>query len=322
VPLKIAEDMTQLIGKTPLVRINRLTRGLKAEIAAKLEFFNPCGSVKDRTAAAMIEAAESAGRMRGGSTVVEPTSGNMGIALAFACAVKGYCLVLTMPENMSEEKTAVLRAFGAHVILTPADQGMRGAREMAEEIARQNPEAVLLDQFKNPANSAIHRRTTAEEIWNDTEGRVDAVVCSAGTGGTISGVGQVIKSRKPLFRTIAVEPEASPVLSGGNPGPHKIQGIGPGFIPEILDRRVIDRVVRVSDQAALEMTRRLFREEGIFCGVSSGAAMWAALEVAREDEFIGKLIVVLLPDLGDRYLSAELFAPFMRNHKPRGGKRI
>jgi cysteine synthase len=319
--LKIAENMTQLVGRTPLVRINRLALGLKAEIVAKLEFFNPCGSAKDRIGIAMIAAAEDVGKLREGSTIVEPTSGNTGIALAFACAVKGYHLVLTMPESVSQERRAILRAFGTELILTPGDRGMRGATEMAEEIARRKPGSVLLDQFKNPANVDIHRRTTAEEIWNDTDGRVDAVVSSVGTGGTITGIGQALKSKKTSLTTIAVEPENSAVLSEGSPGPHKIQGIGAGFVPEILDRKAIDRVVTVSDEAALEMTRRLVREEGILAGISSGAAMWAALKVAREDESIGKLIVVIFPDLGDRYLSTELFSPYMKDDKRRGGKR-
>jgi cysteine synthase len=302
--------MTKLTGRTPTVRINRLGRGLRAQIVAKVEYFNPCASVKDRIAVGMIEAAERSGRLRGGSTVVESTSGNMGTALAFACAVKGYSLILTMPENVGHSRKAMLRALGAEIVLTPTDRGMRGANEMAEELARRKPEAVLLDQFKNPANVETHRLTTGEEIWSDTDGEVDAVVASVGTGGTVTGIGQALKCKKPLCRIIAVEPENSPVLSGGTPGPHKIQGIGAGFVPEVLDRGVIDRVIRVSDRAAFETTRRLMREEGIFCGVSSGAAMWAALELAREDDYRGKLIVAILPDGGDRYLSTELFAPY------------
>jgi cysteine synthase A len=318
--MHIAEDMTRLAGKTPLVRINKLALNLHAEVVAKLEFFNPCGSVKDRTGVAMVEAAEKAGRLSRESVVVEPTSGNTGIALAFVCAVKGYGLILTMPETMSQERKAMLRAFGAELVLTPGDRGMRGAIEKAEEIVRQHPLALMLQQFRNPAGVEVHRRTTAEEIWNDTDGRVDAVVSGVGTGGTITGVGKALKKRKPSFKAIAVEPENSPVLSGGTPGPHKIQGIGAGFIPEILDTEVIDRVVRVSNDAAFETARRLVREEGIFCGISSGAAMWAALEVAREAEFKGKLIVVILADLGDRYLSTELFAPFLKEEKPPGGR--
>ncbi len=308
--MRIAEDMTKLVGSTPLVRINKLARDLHAEIVAKLEFFNPCGSVKDRIGVAMVEAAEKSGSLKRDSIVVEPTSGNTGIALAFVCAVKGYRLILTMPETMSQERKNMLRALGAELVLTPGDRGMRGAIEKAEEITRQSPVAFMPQQFRNPANVEIHRKTTAEEIWSDTDGRVDVLVSGVGTGGTITGVAEVIKKRKASFQAIAVEPESSPVLSGGAPGPHKIQGIGPGFIPEILDRRVIDRVVRVSNDAAFETARKLARVEGIFCGISSGAAMWAALEVAQEAESKGKLLVVLLPDLGDRYLSTDLFTPY------------
>lgn len=308
--MRIAEDMTKLVGSTPLVRINKLARDLHAEIVAKLEFFNPCGSVKDRIGVAMVEAAEKSGSLKRDSIVVEPTSGNTGIALAFVCAVKGYRLILTMPETMSQERKSMLRALGAELVLTPGDRGMRGAIEKAEEITRQSPGAFMPQQFRNPANVEIHRKTTAEEIWSDTDGRVDVLVSGVGTGGTITGAAEVIKKRKASFQAIAVEPESSPVLSGGAPGPHKIQGIGPGFIPEILDRRVIDRVVRVSNDAAFETARKLARVEGIFCGISSGAAMWAALEVAQEAESKGKLLVVLLPDLGDRYLSTDLFTPY------------
>jgi cysteine synthase A len=308
--MRIAEDMTKLVGSTPLVRINKLARDLHAEIVAKLEFFNPCGSVKDRIGVAMVEAAEKSGSLTRDSIVVEPTSGNTGIALAFVCAVKGYRLILTMPETMSQERKNMLQALGAELVLTPGDRGMRGAIEKAEEITRQSPGAFMPQQFRNPANVEIHRKTTAEEIWNDTDGRVDVLVSGVGTGGTITGAAEVIKKRKATFQTIAVEPESSPVLSGGAPGPHKIQGIGAGFIPEILDRRVIDRVVRVSNDAAFETARKLARVEGIFCGISSGAAMWAALEVAQEAESRGKLLVVLLPDLGDRYLSTDLFTPY------------
>jgi cysteine synthase len=309
--MKIAEDITKLIGHTPLVRIGKLARNIDADIVAKLEFFNPCGSIKDRIGVSMVEAAEKEGRIDKGSVLVEPTSGNTGIALAFVCAAKGYRLILTMPETMSQERKAMLRALGAELVLTPGDRGMRGAIEKAEEIARKDKKAVVLQQFKNPANPDIHRRTTAEEIWNDTDGRVDALVSAVGTGGTITGAGGAIKHKKPSFKAIAVEPENSPVLSGGTPGPHKIQGIGAGFIPDVLDRAVLDRVVRVSNEAAFETARRLAREEGIFCGISSGAAMWAALEVAKEAEFKGKLVVVVLPDLGDRYLSTDLFASYV-----------
>ncbi|OPY71126.1 MAG: O-acetylserine sulfhydrylase [Syntrophorhabdaceae bacterium PtaU1.Bin034] len=318
--MKIAADIAELIGNTPLVRINKLARNLDAEIVAKLEFFNPCGSVKDRIGVSMIEAAEKAGKLSHGAVVVEPTSGNTGIALAFVCAVKGYRLILTMPETMSHERKAMLRALGAELVLTPGDRGMRGAIEKAEEILKENRKAFMPQQFKNPANVEVHKRTTAEEIWNDTDGRVDVLVAGVGTGGTITGVGEVIKKRKASFKAIAVEPENSPVLSGGAPGPHKIQGIGAGFIPDIVDRSFIDRVVPVSNDAAFETARRLAREEGIFCGISSGAAMWAALQIAKEAEFKGKLIVVVLPDLGDRYLSTELFAPYLKNDKSSGGK--
>jgi cysteine synthase A len=318
--MKIAADIAELIGNTPLVRINKLARNLDAEIVAKLEFFNPCGSVKDRIGVSMIEAAEKAGKLSPDAVVVEPTSGNTGIALAFVCAVKGYRLILTMPETMSQERKAMLRALGAELVLTPGDRGMRGAIEKAEEILKENRKAFMPQQFKNPANVEVHKRTTAEEIWNDTDGRVDVLVAGVGTGGTITGVGEVIKKRKASFKAIAVEPENSPVLSGGAPGPHKIQGIGAGFIPDIVDRSFIDRVVPVSNDAAFETARRLAREEGIFCGISSGAAMWAALQIAKEAEFKGKLIVVVLPDLGDRYLSTELFAPYLKNDKSSGGK--
>jgi cysteine synthase len=310
--MNIAQDMTKLVGNTPLVRINKLSRDLDAEIVAKLEFFNPCGSVKDRIGVSMIEAAEKAGALTRDTILLEPTSGNTGIALAFVCAVRGYRLVLTMPETMSLERRGMLRAFGAELILTPGDKGMRGAVEKAEEMARDNPGYLLLQQFKNAANPAAHRLTTAEEIWSDTDGRVDALVAGVGTGGTITGVAEVIKERKPTFKAVAVEPENSPVLSGGPPGPHKIQGIGAGFIPDILNRKIVDRVVKVSNENAFETARRMVREEGIFCGISSGAAMWAALQVAREAEFKGKLIVVIIPSLGDRYLSTELYAPFMK----------
>jgi cysteine synthase A len=310
--MNIAQDMTQLVGKTPLVRINKLARGMNVEIVAKLEFFNPCGSVKDRIGVSMIEAAEMTGTLTKDTVLVEPTSGNTGIALAFVCAARGYRLILTMPDTMSMERRALLRALGAELVLTPGDKGMRGAIEKAEEILHGNPDALMLQQFKNQANPGVHRRTTAEEIWNDTDGRVDALVAGVGTGGTITGVADAIKQRKPSFRTVAVEPENSPVLSGGSPGPHKIQGIGPGFIPDVLNTHLIDRIVKVSNEKAFETARRLAREEGIFCGISSGAAMWTALHIAHEAEFEGKLIVVVIPDLGDRYLSTELFAPYMK----------
>jgi len=310
--MKIADDVTKLVGHTPLVRINKLTRGLQASIVAKLEYFNPCGSVKDRIGVNMIEAAEKQGLLNRNTVIVEPTSGNTGIALAFVCAVKGYKLILTMPDTMSMERRAMLKAFGAEVILTPGIRGMAGALEKAEEIVKENPEALMLQQFKNQANPEIHRATTAQEIWEDTDGTVDVLVAGVGTGGTLTGVGEAIKKKKPSFKVIAVEPEASPVLSGGKPGTHKIQGIGAGFIPPVLNMNIIDRIVKVSDDHAFDTARRLVREEGIFCGISSGAAMWAALEIAQESEFKGTMIVVIIPSLGDRYLSTELFLPFMK----------
>lgn len=311
--MKIADNVTQLVGNTPLVRINKLAKGLEATIVAKLEYFNPCGSVKDRIGVSMIEAAENAGIVDKDSILVEPTSGNTGIALAFACAVKGYRLILTMPETMSAERKAMLRAFGAELILTPGEQGMEGAIDKAEEIIKANPRSVMLQQFKNIANPEAHRRTTAEEIWQDTDGLVDVIVAGVGTGGTITGVSEALKARKPSFCAIAVEPEASPVLSGGLPGTHKIQGIGAGFIPDVLNRKVIDRIVTVTNDKAFQTARRMVQEEGIFCGISSGAAMWAALKIAREPDFKNKMIVVIVPSLGDRYLSTELFLPFMKD---------
>jgi cysteine synthase A len=303
----IADDITKLIGHTPLVRINRLSKGLDARIVAKLEFFNPCGSIKDRIGINMVEAAEKAGILHNNTIIVEPTSGNTGIALAFVCAVKGYGLILTMPETMSMERRSMLKAFGAQLVLTPGALGMRGAIDKAEEIIKENPKAIMLQQFKNPANPEMHARTTAEEIWHDTEGMADVLVAGVGTGGTITGVGTTLKKRKPAFKVIAAEPEASPVLSGGRPGPHKIQGIGAGFIPDILDKTIIDKIVKVSNDDAFDTARRLAKEEGIFCGISSGAAMWAAINIAKMKEFKGSLIVVIIPDLGDRYLSTELF---------------
>jgi cysteine synthase A len=311
--MHIADNVTQLVGNTPLVRINKLAKGLDAEIVAKLEFFNPCGSVKDRIGVSMIEAAEKAGIVDKDSILVEPTSGNTGIALAFVCAVKGYKLILTMPETMSSERKAMLRAFGAELILTPGSQGMKGAIDKADEIIKTNPKAVMLQQFKNIANPDAHRRTTAEEIWRDTDGLVDAIIAGVGTGGTITGVSEVLKVRKSSFQAIAVEPEASPVLSGGQPGAHKIQGIGAGFIPDVLNRKIIDRIVKVANDDAFKTARRMVQEEGIFCGISSGAAMWAALKLAKEPDFKNKMIVVIIPSLGDRYLSTELFLPYMKD---------
>lgn len=311
--MKIAENVTQLVGNTPLVKINKLTKGVDATIVAKLEYFNPCGSVKDRIGVGMIEAAEKTGIINKDSILVEPTSGNTGIALAFVCAVKGYKLILTMPETMSAERKAMLRAFGAELVLTPGTLGMKGAIDKAEDIIKKNPKAIMLQQFKNAANPEAHRKTTAEEIWRDTEGLVDTVVAGVGTGGTITGVSEVLKARKPSFRAIAVEPEASPVLSGGQPGAHKIQGIGAGFIPEVLNRKIVDRIIKVSNDNAFITARRMVQEEGIFCGISSGAAMWAALEIAKEPQFKNKMIVVIVPSLGDRYLSTELFLPYMKD---------
>ncbi|MDH7487650.1 MAG: cysteine synthase A [Anaerolineae bacterium] len=303
----IYADITATIGNTPLVRLNRVTRGLKADVVAKLESFNPLGSVKDRIGVAMIEAAEREGRITADTIVLEPTSGNTGIGLAFVCAARGYPLVLVMPETMSLERRALLQALGAQLILTPGAEGMSGAVRKAEEMAAADPRYFMPQQFKNPANPEIHRRTTAEEIWRDTDGQVDIVVAGVGTGGTITGVAEVIKARKPGFRAVAVEPAASPVLSGGQPGPHKIQGIGAGFVPQVLRLELVDEIVPVTNEDAAAMARRLAREEGILAGISSGAAAHAALQVAARAESAGKLIVVVLPDTGERYLSTELF---------------
>lgn len=306
--MTIANSVTDLIGNTPLVRINRIKDGAKADIVAKLEFFNPAHSVKDRIGAAMIDAAEKAGLIKPDTIIVEPTSGNTGIALAMVCAARGYKLVLTMPETMSRERRILLRAYGAELILTPGPEGMGGAIRRAEELVASDPRYFMPQQFKNAANPEIHRNTTAEEIWRDTEGKVDFIVAGVGTGGTITGVGEVLKARKPGFKVIAVEPAASPVLSGGAKGPHPIQGIGAGFVPDILNTNVYDEVVRVESEDAFTTARRAAQEEGLLVGISSGAALWAAKQIAERPENAGKLIVVIIPSFGERYLSTALFA--------------
>ena len=309
--MRIANDITELIGRTPLVRLNKVTAGLKAQIVAKLESQNPADSVKDRIGFAMIDAAERAGSIRRGkTTIVEPTSGNTGIALAFVSAVRGYACVLVMPESFSIERRITLRAFGAKLVLTDPAKGMRGAIEKANEIAAQIPDSFMPQQFMNPANPEIHRKTTAEEIWADTDGMADAIVAGVGTGGTITGVAQVMKARRPSFEAIAVEPTDSAVLSGGAPGRHKIQGIGAGFKPEVLEMGLVDRVLQVKNEEAFEMARRLAREEGIFCGISSGANVSAALRYASEPPNRNKLIVAIIPSFGERYLNTELMAPY------------
>lgn len=304
----VANDISELTGNTPLVRLRRVTDGAVAEVAAKLESFNPAGSVKDRIGVAMIDAAEQAGMIKPDTIILESTSGNTGIALAMVCAARGYKCVLTMPETMSVERRMLLRAYGAELILTPGPEGMPGAIARAEELARNDPRYFIPQQFENPANPAIHRATTAEEVWRDTEGRVDIFVAGVGTGGTITGVAEVIKSRKPSAQFIAVEPTGSPVLSGGAKGPHAIQGIGAGFVPEVLKLDLIDEVAQVGNDEALETARRLAREEGLLVGISSGAAAWAAVQVAKRQENAGKLVVVVLPDFGERYLSTALFS--------------
>lgn len=305
--IKIAKNVTELVGNTPLVELNRIAGKMKATILGKLEFFNPCGSVKDRIGVSMITAAEKKGLLKGDSIVVEPTSGNTGIALSFVCAVKGYKLILTMPDTMSNERKKMLIALGAEIVLTPGDKGMKGAISKAEEITKENNKAFMLQQFKNSANPQIHRETTALEIWRDTGGKVDILVSGVGTGGTITGIAEVLKEKNPQFKAVAVEPADSPVLSGGRPGLHKIQGIGAGFIPEVLNKNIIDEVIKVTNDEAIECARRLAKEEGIFVGISSGAAMCAALEIGAREENKEKVIVVIFPDSGERYFSTELF---------------
>jgi cysteine synthase A len=305
--MRIADDITKLIGNTPLVRLNRLAHGLKATVAAKLEFFNPASSVKDRIGVAMIEAAEKAGAIKPDTILLEPTSGNTGIGLAFAAAAKGYKLVLTMPETMSVERRKLLKALGAQIILTPGAEGMKGAIRVATELREKDPRHLVLQQFENAANPEIHRKTTAEEIWRDTDGKVDIFVAGTGTGGTVTGVAEVLKPRKPSLKVIAAEPSDSPVIAGGKPGPHKIQGWGPGFVPKVLRKELLDEVIGVSTEDAAVVARRLCKEEGILAGISGGGSVWAALEVAKRPENEGKLIVTVVPDTGERYLSTWLF---------------
>ena len=306
--MKIAHDVTELVGNTPLVHLRRVTEGCKADVVAKLEFYNPAHSVKDRIGVSMIEAAEQAGLVKQDTIILEPTSGNTGIALAFVCAAKGYKCALIMPDTMSKERRMLLRAYGAELILTPGSEGMAGAIRRAEEMAVNDPRYFIPQQFQNPANPEVHRRTTADEIWRDTDGKVDFLISGIGTGGTITGVGEVIKERKPSFRCVAVEPDASPVLSGGEKGPHPIQGIGAGFVPEVLNTQIYDEIIRVKNEDAFQTARRMAREEGLLVGISSGAAVWAALQVAQRTENEGKLAVVIIPSFGERYLSTPLFA--------------
>ncbi|MEK7297638.1 MAG: cysteine synthase A [Planctomycetota bacterium] len=304
---KIYDDITKTIGNTPLVRLNNITKGLGSTVVAKMESFNPMSSVKDRIGISMITAAEQSGLLKNDTIIIEPTSGNTGIALAFVAAAKGYKIILTMPDTMSIERRALLKAFGAEIVLTPGSEGMKGAINKAEELVKNTPNAFMPQQFKNLANPEIHRQTTAEEVWNDTDGKIDFFVGGVGTGGTITGVGEVIKKRRPSLKVIAVEPADSPVLSGGKSGPHKIQGIGAGFVPEVLNTKIIDEIITVKNEQAFAVARQLAREEGILAGISSGAAAFAALQVAARPENKGKLIVVVLPDTGERYLSTVLF---------------
>ncbi|HEY0189459.1 MAG TPA: cysteine synthase A [Cellulomonas sp.] len=308
---RIYDDATQLVGNTPLVRINKLTEGIGATVVGKLEFYNPASSVKDRIGVAIVDAAEASGELKPGGTIVEATSGNTGIALAFVGAARGYDVVLTMPESMSKERRALLRAFGAELILTPASEGMKGAVNKADEIAAERPGAILARQFANEANPAIHRKTTAEEIWADTDGQVDILVAGIGTGGTITGVGQVLKERKPSVQVVGVEPAESPILNGGAPGPHKIQGIGANFVPEILDTGVYDEIIDVDAETAIALARRAAKEEGLLVGISSGAALHAAIELGKRPENAGKLIVAIIPSFGERYLSSVLYADLL-----------
>jgi len=304
---KIYNNITETIGKTPLVRLTKLTKGIDAQIIGKLESFNPCGSVKDRIGYSMIKDAEEKGILKPGGTIIEPTSGNTGIALAFIAAAKGYKLIITMPDTMSVERRQVLKLFGAEIVLTPGEKGMKGAIEKAEELAKKTKGLFMPQQFKNPANPKIHRETTAEEIWDDTDGKVDILVSGVGTGGTLTGVAQMIKNKKPDFKVMAVEPLDSPVLSGGGPGSHKIQGIGAGFVPDVLDKALIDEIVKVKNEDAFSVAKRLAVEEGILAGISSGAATAAALEIGKRPENKGKIIVAILPDTGERYISTDLY---------------
>jgi cysteine synthase len=306
--MKIANDVTELVGNTPLVRLRRVSEGCKASVVAKLEFYNPAHSVKDRIGVSMIEAAEQAGLINADTVILEPTSGNTGIALAFVCAARGYKCTLIMPETMSKERRMLLRAYGAELVLTPGSEGMAGAIRLAEEMAASDPRYFIPQQFQNLANPDVHRRTTAEEIWRDTDGGVDILVAGVGTGGTITGTGEVLKMRKPSIRCVAVEPEASPVLSGGEKGPHPIQGIGAGFVPQVLNTHIYDEIIQVKGEDAFQTARRMAREEGLLVGISSGAAVWAAVQVARREEHQDKLVVVIIPSFGERYLSTPLFA--------------